>query len=83
MDVDGGKTVDYYANGWWVGEVLDKPVVYARGFNGQYIVVVPDLDLVCVRLGLSENEKSENNNNYKLTDNLKFFTEEVIKEYSF
>jgi len=83
VDVDGGKTVDYYANGWWVGEVLDKPIVYARGFNGQYVVVVPDLDLVFVRLGLSENEKSENNNNYKLTDNLKFFTEEVIKEYSF
>ena len=83
IDIDGGEVVDYYANGWWVGEVLGRSIVYARGFNGQYVVVVPDLNLVFVRLGMLENEKSEKNNEYKLTDNLKFITEEVIKKYSF
>jgi len=82
VDVGGGG-VDYYANGWWVAEVLEKSIVYARGFNGQYIVVVPELDLVFVRLGFFENEKSVDNNDYKMSDNLKFFVEEVIKEYSF
>ena len=79
----GEKEVDYYSNGWWVGEVLEKNIFYARGFNGQYIVVVPDLNLVFVRLGMRENEKSSFDNDYMLTDNLKFFVEEVIKKYSY
>ena len=83
IDSDGGGEVDYYTSGWWVGRVLDKSIIYARGFNGQYIVVVPELDLVFVRLGFFENEDSDKKNNYRLTDNLKFFAEEVIKAYSF
>ncbi len=82
VDVDG-RDADYYTNGWWVAEVLGKSIVYARGFNGQYIVVIPELDLVFVRLGFFENEKSVDNNDYKMSDNLKFFVEEVIKDYSF
>ena len=83
IDSDSGGEVNYYASGWWVGKVLDKSIIYARGFNGQYVVVVPELDLVFVRLGFFENEDSDKKNNYRLTDNLKFFTEEVIKAYSF
>ena len=81
-DVDGDEPVDYYANGWWVAEVLEMPIFYARGFNGQYVVVIPELDLVFVRLGLKENENSVKNNDYKMSDNLKFFVEQVIKDYS-
>lgn len=78
----GERFVDYYSNGWWVARVLEKEVFYARGFLGQYIVVVPDLNLVFVRLGMSENEKSELKNDYMLTDNLKFFIEQVILDFS-
>ncbi|MBF25013.1 MAG: serine hydrolase [Flavobacteriales bacterium] len=77
------KVVDYYSNGWWVAQVKDFPVFYARGFNGQYVVVIPELNLVFVRLGMRENEKSADNNMYKLTDNLKLFIEAVISEYSY
>ena len=41
--------------------------------NARNIVVIPDLDLVFVRLGLFEDEKSSENNDYSLTDNLMFF----------
>ena len=79
---DVGETVDFYSNGWWVANVLGKRVFYARGFLGQYLVVIPDLNLVFVRLGKHKNEKTENNNNYNLTDNLLFFTKHVILEFS-
>ena len=84
LDIDGsdGELVDFYANGWWTANVSGKDIVYARGFNGQYIVIIPDLDLVFVRLGLFEDEKSSENNKYSLTDNLKFFIKQVIKEFS-
>jgi len=79
---DVGETVDFYSNGWWVADVLEKRVFYARGFLGQYLVVIPDMNLVFVRLGKHENEKTEKNNNYNLTDNLLFFTKQVILEFS-
>ena len=83
--VDGdesSKKIDHYSNSWWVARVLEKDVFYARGFLGQYVVVIPDLNLVFVRLGMKEKDKSELNNDYMLTDNLKFFVERVIFEYS-
>ena len=74
--------VSHYSNSWWVARVLEKNIIYARGFLGQYIVVIPELNLVFVRLGMRENDKSELNNDYMLTDNLKFFVESVIQDYS-
>ena len=77
-----GKNVDYYSNSWWTAVVLGREVFYARGFLGQYIVVIPDINVVFVRLGKKENAKSSKKNEYMLTDNLKFFIESVIEEYS-
>ena len=77
-----GEVVDFYSNGWWHAEVLEKKVFYARGFLGQYVVVIPDLNLVFVRLGKYENEKTEKNNDYNLTDNLLFFIKHVILNFS-
>jgi len=77
-----GETVDFYSNGWWAANVSGERVFYARGFLGQYLVVIPKLNLIFVRLGKYENEKTEKNNNYNLTDNLLFFTKQVILEFS-
>mgnify|MGYP001281542572 CR=1 FL=1 len=62
--------------------VLMISVFYARGFLGQYIVVIPEINVVFVRLGKKENDKSTRKNEYMMSDNLKFFTEQVIKNYS-
>jgi len=76
------KAVDHYSNGWWVARVLEKEVFYARGFLGQYIVVIPDLNVVFVRLGMFEDEASAFKNDYMLTDNLLVFIGQVIKDFS-
>ena len=52
-----GKEVDHYSNSWWTAVVLGREVFYARGFLGQYVVVIPDISVVFVRLGKKENEK--------------------------
>jgi CubicO group peptidase (beta-lactamase class C family) len=37
-----------YGYGWWITELAARPVDFAWGFGGQYIFVVPSLDLVVV-----------------------------------
>lgn len=37
-----------YGYGWWIREMAGRPAYYAWGFGGQYIVLVPSLDLVVV-----------------------------------
>jgi CubicO group peptidase (beta-lactamase class C family) len=38
----------FYGYGWWVRELAGRQVRYAWGFGGQFIFVVPDLELVVV-----------------------------------
>jgi CubicO group peptidase (beta-lactamase class C family) len=35
-----------YGYGWWVREIAGHDAYYAWGFGGQYIIVVPDLEMV-------------------------------------
>jgi len=55
--VDHARTPTPASNGeygahWWLA-LHDSAIFTASGFNGQYIVVVPERDLVLVRLGIS------------------------------
>jgi CubicO group peptidase (beta-lactamase class C family) len=48
---ESGKLIDYYALHWWLAEYEGAKVRYARGIQGQYIVFIPDWDIIMVRLG--------------------------------
>lgn len=45
------KETPYYGYGWWLSEFQGKEVFYMRGHLGQYVIVVPQDDVIIVRLG--------------------------------
>ena len=51
------KNIDYYGLHWWLGDYDGVKFVYARGIQGQYIVAIPDWDMVVVRLGHKRDPK--------------------------
>jgi CubicO group peptidase (beta-lactamase class C family) len=54
QDKDGpNQRYGYY---WWLAELDGKPIQYARGFHGQYVVVIPHERLVLVRMGMKREE---------------------------
>ena len=77
-----GNTINYYRNSWWYANIDDKDIYYARGFLGQYIVTIPELNLVFVRLGKKEKNNSLENNNYDMSKDLELLIKEIIKQYS-
>jgi CubicO group peptidase (beta-lactamase class C family) len=48
----------FYGYGWWARELAGQDVRYAWGFGGQYIFVVPKLDLVVVTTSSSAVDES-------------------------
>ncbi|GAB3527549.1 serine hydrolase [Pontibacter brevis] len=56
-----GKKVDFYGYQWWLmPDYKGQNIFYARGILGQYIIVLPDKNLVVVRLGKERGEVSDN-----------------------
>ena len=40
-----------YGYGWWMHNIKGKELFYMRGHLGQFVIVIPDDDLIIVRLG--------------------------------
>ncbi|MFD1016944.1 serine hydrolase domain-containing protein [Winogradskyella rapida] len=40
-----------YGYGWWLAERNNKSIFYMRGHLGQYVIVIPEDDVIIVRLG--------------------------------
>ncbi len=74
---DNNAANTIYGYQWWLTEHSGYKVFYARGILGQYIFVIPDLNIVMVRLGHKRGEKSADG---MLLD-VPVYLGEVIKMY--
>ncbi len=54
-----GNKSPFYGYFWWLEEYEGKEVFYARGILGQYIILVPEDDLIIVRTGRLREEKKK------------------------
>ena len=48
-----------YGYGFWLSDYKDKDIFYMRGIHGQYVIVIPEDDLIIVRLGENLIKKDE------------------------
>ena len=60
-----GMHVDFYGYQMWMTYYKDMDIFYARGILGQFIIVIPDRQIVIVRLG---HQRGENLPNYHPSD---------------
>ncbi len=54
---DKGKPNQIYGYQWWLMNFEGHDIFYARGILGQYIIVIPDENIIFVRLGHKRGEK--------------------------
>lgn len=48
-----------YGYGWWLSDYRNKDIFYMRGHLGQYVIVIPQDDLIIVRLGHQKGFQSQ------------------------
>jgi len=53
----GGENTDYYGYSWWITNYKGSKVFYMRGILGQYVICVPDKELIITRLGQLRSKK--------------------------
>jgi len=60
-DKENEKIVDYYGFSWWlIPGYKGQNIAYCRGILGQYIIVIPEKNIVIVRLGKVRGKKDDN-----------------------
>lgn len=55
----------YYGYGFWLSDYKGKEIFYMRGILGQYVIMIPEDDLVIVRLGRKLIRKEKADKHYK------------------
>lgn len=57
---EDGSPNDKYGFSWWIVEHKNRKVFYARGILGQYIICIPEENIIVVRTGHKRGEKKIN-----------------------
>jgi len=65
-----------YGYGWWLSDYNNKNIYYMRGHLGQYVIIIPEDDLIIVRLG-HQNARSTNGTVH--SDDFYVFIDETYK----
>jgi CubicO group peptidase (beta-lactamase class C family) len=61
LDEKTKEPIDFYGYQWWLMKHQEHQVYYMRGLAGQYVFIIPDKDLVIVRLGHKRSKERINN----------------------
>ena len=61
-ELDGNKQNHRYGLHYWILNDPAHKIIYARGIKGQYIISIPDLDVVIVRTGHKRLDKAGEEN---------------------
>lgn len=59
------KESPYYGYGFWLSDYRNKDIFYMRGVLGQYVIIIPEDDLVIVRLGSKLIHKKSEEKHYE------------------
>jgi len=54
------EPVDFYGYQWWISNYKSTIIYYARGILGQYIIAIPEKNMVIVRLGHKRSKEKIN-----------------------
>jgi CubicO group peptidase (beta-lactamase class C family) len=71
-----------YGYGWWIRELADHQAYYAWGFGGQFIFIVPDLELVVVSTSFSGVSDDRRTHRRTVDDIIEYLIVEPIAEAS-
>ena len=74
---DNGNPNKIYGFQWWLMEHNGMDIFYARGILGQYVIAIPEMNLIFVRLGHKRGEKDDDG---QLLD-LPVYIGEIVKMY--
>ncbi len=73
---DNNKVVDFYGYQMWISYYKDMDIFYARGIQGQFIIIVPEKELVIVRLGYQRGTNHPNHHPEDLYTYINFALEQ-------
>ncbi len=59
------KEAPYYGYGFWLSDYRGKDIFYMRGVLGQYVIIIPEDDLIITRLGEKFIRKGDGDKHYK------------------
>jgi CubicO group peptidase (beta-lactamase class C family) len=70
-----GTPCKRYSYSWWLGEHKGMSFFFMRGIKGQYVMVVPEKDLILVRMG----RKRDNGKNWPHPDDVFNYLDMALK----